>query len=97
MSGWHVASFEQLSIRLPRRLRVPSEPVAFDRGGEMWKGGGIEVSIAKFIGVSVEPYDPSTSLAVRECTTELDGAFALVREHKVNDVYSVSALFPNSA
>lgn len=93
-SGWRPVSFERLSIHLPDRLQVSSEPFGFDHGGQLWKGDSIEVSIAKFMGVSVEPYRPSASLANVQCTTDLGGAFALIREHAVNGIYTVSALFP---
>jgi hypothetical protein len=52
-SGWRLVSFERLSIRLPDRFRVPSGPIAFDHGGQLWKSHDIEVSIAKLMGMSI--------------------------------------------
>jgi hypothetical protein len=91
---WRLVSFDRLSVRLPDRVKVPSELVAFHHGGRLWKGDKIEVTIQKFIGMSVEPYQPSADLAYRQCTTHLNGAFALIRESASQSRYSVSALFP---
>jgi hypothetical protein len=85
-------SFERLSIRLPDRFRVPSGPIGFEHGGQLWKSNDVEVRIEKFLGISLEPFTLSQK---RQCTTFLGGRFALIREDASERVQGVSALFPD--